>query len=199
MSLFIHEPSELLPYDFGAVLHSNVWDEEQSHQMMAGLTTSLEWQQVVVEVFNRCVPQPRLTCWYGDPGKNYSYSGTHLTPSSWTPLLNEIKNATEKAAGTTFNSVLANLYRDGSDSISWHSDNEPELGLEPIIASVTFGFMRRFDMRHKESKETVSIDLTSGSVLVMSGQSQARWQHQIAKTRKPIGPRINLTFRTIHV
>jgi alkylated DNA repair dioxygenase AlkB len=167
--------------------------------MMAELTTSLEWQQVVVEVFNRRVPQPRLTCWYGDPGKNYSYSGTHLAPSSWTPLLSEIKNATEKAAGTTFNSVLANLYRDGSDSISWHSDNEPELGPEPIIASVTFGFMRRFDMRHRESKETVSIDLTSGSVLVMSGQSQARWQHQIAKTRKPIGPRINLTFRTIHV
>lgn len=199
MSLFSQMPSELLPYDFGAILYSDVWDIEQSQQIERELTESLEWRQVFVEVFNRRVPQPRLTCWYGDPGKNYSYSGTHLTPSAWTPLLTEIKNAAEKVAGATFNSVLANLYRDGSDSISWHSDNEPELGLEPIIASVTFGYMRRFDLRHKESKETVSVELTSGSVLVMSGQSQSRWQHQIAKTRKPTGPRINLTFRTIHV
>lgn len=199
VSLFSQMPSELLPYDFGAILYSDVWDIEQSQQIERELTESLEWQQVFVEVFNRRVPQPRLTCWYGDPGKNYSYSGTHLTPSAWTPLLVEIKNSAEKFAGTTFNSVLANLYRDGEDSISWHSDNEPELGQQPVIASVTFGATRRFDMRHRATREKVSIPLTSGSVLVMSGESQACWQHQIAKTKKPTGPRINLTFRTIYV
>ena len=102
-------------------------------------------------------------------------------------------------AGVAFNSVLANLYRSGADGISWHSDDEPELGPEPVIASVNFGTTRRFDMRHKDTKETVHIDLTPGSVLVMSGASQAKWQHQVAKTRKPLGPRVNLTFRTIHV
>jgi len=199
VSLFSQLPSELLPYDFGAVLHSDVWNHEQSLEIERELTGSLEWQQVFVEVFNRRVPQPRLTCWYGDPGKDYSYSGTHLSPSPWTPLLVEIKTSVEQLAGTTFNSVLGNMYRNGADSISWHSDNEPELGRQPVIASVTFGATRRFDMRHRATREKVSIPLTSGSVLVMSGESQARWQHQIAKTKRPTGPRINLTFRTIHV
>ena len=199
MSLFHQDASELLPYDLGAILHSNVWDIEQSDYLMQRLSTDLQWEEVFVEVFNRRVPQPRLTCWYGDKGKAYSYSGTRLDPLPWTELLTGIKQRTEEIAGASFNSVLANLYRDGSDSVSWHSDNEPELGVEPVIASVTFGATRRFDMRHRTTNDKVSIDLPSGSVLVMSGLSQARWQHQIAKTKKPIGPRINLTFRTIHV
>jgi alkylated DNA repair dioxygenase AlkB len=199
MSLFHDDVVELLPYDFGAILYSNVWDMEHSNQLMQRLSVDLQWEQVFVEVFNRRAPQPRLTCWYGDEGKSYSYSGTRLTPLPWTQLLIDIKQRTEEVAGVTFNSVLANLYRDGSDSVSWHADNEPELGTEPTIASVTFGATRRFDMRHRNSNEKVSIGLSSGSVLVMSGLSQARWQHQIAKTKKLIGPRINLTFRTIHV
>lgn len=199
MSLFQDDVVELLPYDFGAILYSNVWDMEYSNQLMQRLSVDLQWEQVFVEVFDRRVPQPRLTCWYGDEGKAYSYSGTRLIPLPWTQLLIDIKQRTEEVAGATFNSVLANLYRDGSDSVSWHADNEPELGTEPTIASVTFGATRRFDMRHRNSNEKVSIGLSSGSVLVMSGLSQARWQHQIAKTKKLIGPRINLTFRTIHV
>lgn len=199
MSLFEQEHAELLPYDFGALLHRDVWDDDQSSDMMRRLSQDLEWQQVHVEVFNRRVAQPRLTCWYGDTGKSYSYSGVHLDPLPWTPLLSEIKRITEGTVGSTFNSVLANMYRSGSDSIAWHSDDEPELGPQPVIASVSFGSLRRFDMRHRSTKETVHIDLTSGSILVMSGMSQSHWQHQIAKTKKPIGPRINLTFRTIHV
>jgi alkylated DNA repair dioxygenase AlkB len=122
-----------------------------------------------------------------------------LTALPWTPLLVDIRKKCEEVSGAPFNSVLANLYRTGADSISWHSDNEPELGPQPTIASVTFGATRRFDMRHRETKEVVQVNLTPGSILVMSGLTQAKWQHRIAKTKKPIGPRINLTFRTIHV
>jgi alkylated DNA repair dioxygenase AlkB len=114
-------------------------------------------------------------------------------------LLADIRKKCEEVSGAPFNSVLANLYRTGADSISWHSDNEPELGPQPTIASVTFGATRRFDMRHRDTKKVIQINLLSGSILVMSGLSQVKWQHQIAKTKKQIGPRINLTFRTIHV
>ena len=199
MNLFMQDKVELLPYDFGAVLHSDVWSNDECRTITSRLTHELDWAQVFVEVFNRRVAQPRLTCWYGDPGKNYSYSGTRLNPLDWTSLLSEIKQKTEVVSNVTFNSVLGNLYRTGSDGVSWHSDNEPELGLNPTIASVTFGATRRFDMRHRETKEIIHIDLTPGSILVMSGESQSKWQHQIAKTKKEVAPRVNLTFRTIHV
>jgi alkylated DNA repair dioxygenase AlkB len=199
MNLFMQDNVELLPYDFGAVLHSDVWVDDDCQTITSRLSHELDWAQVFVEVFNRRVAQPRLTCWYGDSGKNYSYSGTHLEPLQWTGLLSEIKQKAEALSGVAFNSVLGNLYRTGSDGISWHSDNEPELGLNPTIASVTFGAARRFDMRHRETKEIIHIDLTPGSILVMSGESQSKWQHQIAKTKKLVAPRVNLTFRTIHV
>jgi len=199
MDLFSQSGAELLPYDGSARLFEDVWTEDESQSIEAELIESLGWKQLTVEVFNRKVDQPRSTCWYGDDGRTYSYSGVSLSAQPWTQLLHEIRKECEGLAGVQFNSVLANLYRTGADSISWHSDNEPELGPEPVIASVTFGAMRRFDMRHRETKEVVHINLTQGSVLLMSGASQAKWQHQIAKTKKPVGPRINLTFRTIDV
>ena len=199
MDLFGCAEEQVLPYDGEARLFSDVWSPDDCHQAETALTDTLAWEKLTVEVFNRRVPQPRLTCWYGDAGKNYSYSGVSLIALPWTPLLVDIRKTCEEVSGAQFNSVLANLYRSGADSISWHSDNEPELGPQPTIASVTFGATRRFDMRHRETKEVVHINLRSGSILVMSGLTQARWQHQIAKTKKPIGPRINLTFRTIHV
>jgi alkylated DNA repair dioxygenase AlkB len=199
MDLFSQSGAELLPYDGSARLFEDVWTEDESQSIEAELIESLGWKQLTVEVFNRKVDQPRSTCWYGDDGRTYSYSGVSLSAQPWTQLLHEIRKECEGLAGVQFNSVLANLYRTGADSISWHSDNEPELGPEPVIASVTFGAMRRFDMRHRETKEVVHINLTPGSVLLMSGASQAKWQHQIAKTKKTVGPRINLTFRTINV
>jgi alkylated DNA repair dioxygenase AlkB len=114
-----------------------------------------------------------------------------------TPLLNDVMNSCALKSGAEYNSVLVNLYRDGNDSVSWHSDNEAVNGSEPTIASVSLGATRRFDLRHKESGETVRVDLEDGSLLVMSGLSQHCWVHQIAKTKSKVGPRINLTFRRV--
>jgi alkylated DNA repair dioxygenase AlkB len=199
MDFFGLTEEQFLPCDGEARLFSEVWSPNECHQIETALTHNLAWEQLTVEVFNRRVPQPRLTCWYGDEDKNYSYSGVSLVSLPWIPLLADIRKKCEEISGAQFNSVLANLYRTGADSISWHSDNEPELGPQPTIASVTFGATRRFDMRHRDTKEVIQINLLSGSILVMSGLSQVKWQHQIAKTKKQIGPRINLTFRTIHV
>jgi alkylated DNA repair dioxygenase AlkB len=140
---------------------------------------------------------PRLSAWYGDAGAVYTYSGLRLEPLPWTPVLLEIKQATERLSGTRFNSVLLNLYRDGQDSMGWHSDDEPELGPEPVIASVSLGALRRFVFQHKKRRWRIALDLEPGSVLLMAGATQHHWRHALPKTRRPVAPRINLTFRTI--
>mgnify|MGYP006295378733 FL=1 len=114
-----------------------------------------------------------------------------------TPLLTSLKKQCEQATGVSFNSVLVNLYRDGNDGVGWHADNEAVNGREPTIASISLGATRRFDLRHRESKETIKVDLHAGSLLVMSGLSQHCWVHQVAKTKQVVGPRINLTFRRV--
>lgn len=197
--LFAEASRELLPFDQSAVLHLDVWSPEESADLHTRLTRDLRWHQPRIFVHGRTVDQPRLTAWYGDPGRAYSYSGIHLEPHEWTEDLSAVRTVCERLAGCTFNSVLANLYRDGKDSVAWHADNEPELGNEPIIASVSFGAVRRFDLRHRETGTTVKTDLPSGSVVVMSGLSQSRWVHQVPKTARQVGSRVNLTFRTIHV
>ena len=152
-------------------------------------------------MYGQRIAVPRLTAWFGDPRATYSYSGITMTPEAWTPLLLELKSLVEpKALGTPFNSVLLNLYRDGNDSVSWHSDDEPELGTNPVIASVSLGQARTFRLKHKrdDSIPPVEIELTHGSLLVMSGALQHFWKHQLPKRKsKSLGPRINLTFRRI--
>ena len=148
-------------------------------------------------MYGKELPFPRLTAWYGDQDQTYTFSGITLQPHPWTPELLEIKKKLESRAGTSFNSVLLNRYRDGKDSISWHQDNEKELGKNPIIASVNFGATRTFQLRHIHTGEKISIQLTHGSLVIMMGELQHFWKHQIPKTRKPVGERINLTFRTI--
>jgi alkylated DNA repair dioxygenase AlkB len=148
-------------------------------------------------MYGKRINFPRLTAWYGDNDKPYSFSGITLNPLSWTKTLSEIKNRIEPKAGVSFNSVLLNLYRDGNDSISWHTDAEPELGKNPVIASVNFGETRNFQLRHIETKEKVEIELVHGSLLIMQGELQHFWQHQVPKTAKKIKDRINLTFRVI--
>jgi alkylated DNA repair dioxygenase AlkB len=144
------------------------------------------------------VASPRLSAWYGDPGAIYSYSGLRLEPLPWTPVLLEIRQVVTDLAETPFNSVLLNLYRDGQDSMGWHSDAEPELGRNPVIASVSLGAVRRFVLRHKKRKEQhIALELESGSVLVMGGALQHYWRHALPKIRQAVGPRINLTFRLI--
>ena len=199
MDLFRENPCQLLPYDGSAMLHLDVWESADAARLQGRLRDEIHWEQVRVNVFNRMVDQLRLTAWYGDDGKTYSYSGTHLTPTPWTDTLSTLRDEVAVIADARFNSVLANLYRDGNDGVGWHADNERELGTNPVIASVSLGATRRFDLKHRDTGELVRVDLPTGSLLVMSGESQHKWVHRIAKTKKTCGERINLTFREIHV
>ena len=148
-------------------------------------------------MFGKKYSQAGLSTWFTNTNVSYVYSGITRTPHVMTPLLQDVMDQCAAASGAEYNSVLVNLYRDGNDSVSWHSDNEEINGSEPTIASVSLGATRRFDLRHKETGETVRVDLEDGSLLVMSGLSQHCWVHQIAKTKAKVGPRINLTFRRV--
>jgi alkylated DNA repair dioxygenase AlkB len=150
-----------------------------------------------MNMYGKKIDFPRLTAWYGNNDKPYSFSGITLQPLPWTSEILTIKSKIEPIAKTEFNSVLLNLYRDGNDSISWHTDAEKELGINPIIASVNFGATRKFQLRHIKTKEKLEIELTHGSLLIMQGELQHFWQHQVPKTSKVVGERINLTFRVI--
>jgi len=160
------------------------------------LSGETPWQQDELLMYGRRVKTPRLSAWYGD--LLYQYSGLKLKPRPLTPLLCDLKLRVEKLTGNGFNSVLLNLYRDGSDSMSWHSDDEIELGKNPVIASLNLGGTRRFRLRRKDDhKQTYCIDLNAGSVLLMAGPLQHFWQHSVPKTKKPVAARMNLTFRQI--
>jgi alkylated DNA repair dioxygenase AlkB len=163
--------------------------------VLAQLIAQTAWRAETVTVYGKRHLQPRLSAWHGD--KSYRYSGLNLAPQPFTPLLACIRDAAEDATGRRYNSVLLNYYRDGQDSMGMHSDNEPELGPEPAIASVSFGATRTFILRHKRSKETVKLPLSDGSLLFMAGTMQSNWMHGINKTARPVGARINLTFRKI--
>ena len=161
------------------------------------LHREIPWGQHRLHIFGREVASPRLSCWVGDKGTAYKYSGTLFEPHAWTPALASLREELADRFDLPFNSVLANLYRDGSDSMGWHSDAEPELGKEPVIASLSFGAVRRFRFRSRETKRVVlGIDLASGSLLVMRGATQRLYHHDLPKTARA-GARINLTFRTI--
>ncbi len=173
-------------------------DEQESDRLFTELIQTIGWRQDSITIYGRSIPQPRLTAWYGDPGKSYSYSGITMFPTPWTSTLLDLKASVEALSGVVFNSVLLNLYRNGNDSMGWHSDDEPELGQNPIIGSLSLGATRRFLLRHKHQKALKSkLDLTSGSLLLMQGTTQHYWQHQVPKTKRLVSPRINLTFRVI--
>ncbi|WP_454253312.1 alpha-ketoglutarate-dependent dioxygenase AlkB family protein [Pseudomonas sp. Marseille-Q7302] len=162
------------------------------------LDAETPWSQPQVRVFDRWHPVPRQVAWYADAGVVYGYAGLDHVALPWTPLLQRIREAVEAACGHGFNGVLLNRYRDGQDSMGWHSDDEASLGLNPLIASLNLGAARRFDFRRKGSSRIGhSLELGHGSLLVMGGATQHHWQHQIAKTRKASGVRLNLTFRRI--
>lgn len=167
-------------------------------QWFEQLTQQTPWQQPQVRIFGRQVAVPRLVAWYGDAEASYRYSGLTHQPLPWTPLLAQIRAQVEQAVGQPLNGVLLNYYRDGQDSMGWHSDDEAELGANPLIASLNLGGTRRFDLRRKgQSRIEHSLDLQHGSLLVMRGVTQHHWQHQVAKTRASCAPRLNLTFRLI--
>ncbi|MEZ8144360.1 alpha-ketoglutarate-dependent dioxygenase AlkB [Enterovibrio sp. FF113] len=170
-------------------------DESEASTLFDALLSTLPWQQLPIKMYGREVLQPRLQAWFGDCG--YTYSGLALSPARFPPLIEQLKSRCERVSGTVFNSVLANLYRDGQDYMGWHQDNEPELGAEPSIASLTFGEARRFVLKHIHTGEKREFELGSGSLLIMAGKTQSYWQHTLPKTAKMKGPRVNLTFRNI--
>jgi alkylated DNA repair dioxygenase AlkB len=188
----------LLPQDGEASYFSSFFTEIQSERYFLALEKEVPWKQEPIKMFGKEVMQPRLTAWYGDSGKGYSYSGITMQPNPWNSTLIQIKEKIEKSSGVKFNSALLNFYRDENDSMGWHRDNEKELGENPSIGSVSFGATRTINFRHYFDKTLkTSIDLTDGSFFLMQGETQRYWQHSISKKTYPIGPRINLTFRTI--
>lgn len=182
--------------DAEVLFYPALFDVQESEMLFHDLRANIAWEQKQVSTENSSYSLPRLVSWYGD--EPYSYSGVTVHPHQWTPTLLHIKGRVEAAAEIQFNSVLLNLYRDQNDSVSWHSDDEPELGENPIIASVSFGATRPFQFKHKhDAQQRLSIDLTPGSLLLMRGTTQAFWKHQIPKSKTPCGERINLTFRVM--
>lgn len=184
--------------DADIVLYPSLLPQPECDCLFAELTQTVDWRHDSIAIYGRSLLQPRLTAWYGDLGKSYTYSGITMQPAPWTPTLLDLKTKVDAVAGIAFNSVLLNLYRNGNDSMGWHSDDEPELGVNPVIGSFSLGGTRRFLLRHRFEKGLKhELELASGSFLLMQGRTQHYWQHQVPKTKRLVLPRINLTFRVI--
>ena len=172
-------------------------------ELLHTLISETPWRETELNMYGRRVKMPRLTCWYGEPDAVYTYSGIKNEPLPWTLRLDRLRDRVQRITGVSFNSVLLNLYRDGNDYMSWHSDDEKELGSAPVIASVSLGAPRRFDFRRTVAAERVvqptrSIELTDGSLLLMAGNTQLYWQHGVPKAPRIGQPRVNLTFRHVN-
>ena len=173
--------------DAEVFFYPGFFSRSQADRLLEELRATTAWRQETFKLDGKDVNFPRLTAWYGDEGSSYIYSGIKNVPLPWTPAIWEVKRAVEPPSGVLFNSVLLNRYRTGKDSVSWHADNEPEFGVNPVIASASFGGTRSFQLRHKKRKELkASVELTHGSLLIMRGGTQANWLHQIPKTAKPV-------------
>ncbi len=198
LSLFPSEKVEFNLPNCTIDYYPNFFGIEKSKMLFEKLYNEIPWQQDNITVYGKTHKQPRLTSLYGNEGKPYSYSNIIMQPNSWNILLTHIKLEIEQVCNESFTTVLLNLYRDGKDSNGWHADNEKELGRNPVIASVSFGAERVFHLQHNNlPNEKLKIILENGSLLIMKGETQHFWKHQIPKTLKKIEPRINLTFRII--
>ncbi len=176
----------------------NFFQQKEANDFFNQLYTEIQWEQKKIKLFGKELNQPRLTSFYGDPHIVYTYSGLTWHPQPWTQALNSLKKRIEQATQLPFNCVLLNLYRNGNDSMGWHSDDEPELGEKPAIASISFGATRKFCFRHRiDKQQRLNLQLTHGSCLLMKGDTQRYWHHQLPKTKQVTQPRINLTFRLI--
>lgn len=194
-------PSTLQPLPLaGATLaFAPCWmDAAEADALFAALQAQVPWEVHRIRLFGREVDSPRLSCWIGDPDAAYAYSGTRFAPHAWPTVLQPVRARLARALGIDFNSVLANLYRDGRDAMGWHSDDEPELGAQPVIASLSLGGTRRFVLKSRGvPAERHALDLPHGSLLVMRGETQRHYRHALPRTARPVGPRINLTFRRV--
>ncbi len=188
-----------LPIGGGCLQYAQYFlPENQADSLLLELTTDVPWQQAEIRLYGKNVLTPRLTCWMGDASAVYRYSNTTFLPEPWLGSILALKNQLEITVGNTFNSVLLNYYRNGQDAMGWHSDDEPELGPQPVIASVSLGAERRFLLREKtKGARSIALPLAHGSLLLMQGNSQKVFQHSLPRTSKPIDARINLTFRKI--
>ncbi len=188
----------LLPKDGEVFYLPDFFTKEENKRYYNALLQKIEWQQDKIKLFGKTHDVPRLTALYGNADKPYTYSSITMKSTAWLPELLEIKNKIEEVVKSDFTTVLLNLYRTGKDSMGWHSDDEKELGLNPLIVSVSFGATRIFKLQHNNDKSLrQSLELTDGSLLLMQGQTQHFWKHAIPKTSKITEPRINLTFRVI--
>ncbi|WP_372015993.1 alpha-ketoglutarate-dependent dioxygenase AlkB family protein [Pseudoxanthomonas sp. 10H] len=166
--------------------------------LMQALLREVPWEVHRIRMFGRELASPRLSCWIGDPDASYRYSGSVFQPRPWPPALAALRDRLRDELELESNSVLANRYRGGSDAMGWHSDDEPELGPAPVIASVSLGATRRFLLRHRrDPARRLALDLEPGSLLLMSGPTQAHWKHALPRTSRPVDERINLTYRRI--
>ncbi len=195
------EQPQRLELGEGCVLqwHPGLFANEHE-QLIQALRAELPWSQELYRRGDHWVPAPRLTSFHGDPDCSYSYSGIAYTPAPFGETLLRLRGLLRAALGQDFNSVLANLYRDGRDSLGFHADDEPELGPHPhdvVIASLSLGAARRFVLKHRRQPRKLCYELGGGSLLVMRGRTQQHWVHALPKTRRPSGPRLNLTFRVI--
>jgi alkylated DNA repair dioxygenase AlkB len=172
---------------------------EEADNLLGVITAKTPWVQSEIRIAGRVIAIPRLNAWYGNERADYSYSGVTLTTLPWTDTLARLKLETEKITGYRFNSALVNLYRDHRDSVDWHADNEPELGAQPVVASISLGEERCFELRRRDNhREKFKLPLVNGSLLLMAGDIQNQWQHRVPKEKSPCGQRVNITFRTVH-
>jgi alkylated DNA repair dioxygenase AlkB len=179
-------------------LYPDFFGAAESDAFLHDLLEHTAWTQETITCWGKVMAVPRLTAWYGDAGKSYTYSGITHHPRPWTSTLLALKRRIEAVAAVRFNSVLLNLYRNGHDSVGWHSDDERELGQNPVVGSVSFGSTRCFQFKYKQrSAQRLSVELVHGSFLLMQGATQHHWLHRLPKTAGACGPRINLTFRVI--
>ncbi len=180
------------------ILVRNAVDSVAADAAFVALRERVGWRQDYLRMFGRLISVPRLESWVADEGLDYTYSGIHHDPDPWSEELLMLRNLVSEHAGATFNSVLCNLYRDGNDGVDWHADDESEFGPMPVIGSLSLGATRRFDLRRADDHaEKIELDLHHGDLVIMRGMTQALWKHRVPKTKKPVGERINLTFRSV--
>lgn len=189
--------NNLLPFDGEVNYYGQIINNESAQHYYNQLLNTIAWEQDKAIIFGKLILTKRKVAWYGDVPFSYTYSKTTKSALAWTDELLELKKLVEDKTGETFNSCLLNLYHNGEEGMAWHSDGEKDLKKNGAIASVSFGAERHFSFKHKETKQTVSVVLEKGSLLVMKGETQTHWLHRLPPTKKVTNPRINLTFRTI--
>jgi len=191
------QETNLLPHDGTVIYYGRIMPQEQAHNYLKALLNNIAWKQDEAVIFGRHILTKRKVAWYGDHEFEYTYSNITKKALPWTTALLELKTIAEEITGETYNSCLLNLYHSGDEGMAWHSDGEKDLKKNGAIGSMSFGAERKFSFKHKSSKETVSLLLEHGSMLVMKDNTQTNWLHRLPPTKKIGTPRVNLTFRTI--